>query len=109
MRRWSNFLHASVEPCRSRLLLNMDETDVHLCRDGGAGNLSLRVYCRKRHPRALSCNVPRGATRTTMTPHGSRATRACSRTTMTGWHWSAKDGSLQRQQAGCRFTLNTAE
>ena len=67
MWRWSNFLHANVEPCRSTLLLSMDETSVRLCQDGGAGHLSLRAHRLKRHPRALSRNVPRGTTRATMT------------------------------------------
>ena len=65
--RWSNFLHANVETRRSTLLLSMDETNVRLYQEGGAGNLSLRAYRLKRHPRALSRNVPRGATRATMT------------------------------------------
>ena len=67
MWRWSNFLHANVEANRRTLLVNMDETNVRLHQDRGAGNLSMRAYRLKRKPRPLSRSVPRGDTRANMT------------------------------------------
>ena len=67
MWQWAAFLKQQVEPHRTPVLLNLDETNVRLHQEGGKGHLSLRAQKLRRRPQSLCRSVPRNVTRASLT------------------------------------------
>lgn len=67
MWQWSNFLHDFQPPNKHPLHINFDETNIKLYQDGGEGFLVEAARKRKRTPRSLTNNIPKGQLRGSVT------------------------------------------
>jgi hypothetical protein len=62
---WSNFLHAQASE-KAPLCINVDETNVRLFPEQGAGYVSSKASSMKRSPRSLVYSCSRGTTRSSL-------------------------------------------